>query len=76
MEADVLWSSVLTAAVGFMVWHMKTQHDELKRVTILLNKTREEYVSKADYNTAIDRMIDRLDALDAKLDRIFERKDT
>ncbi len=74
MEMDALWSSVLTAAIGFVVWWIKSTHDELKRVTILLNKTREDYISKEDYNANVNRLIDRLDALDAKLDRMLERK--
>ena len=74
MEMDALWSSVLTAAIGFVVWWIKSNHDELKRITILLNKTREDYISKDDYNANVNRLIDRLDALDAKLDRMLERK--
>jgi predicted DNA-binding protein YlxM (UPF0122 family) len=42
----------------------------------LLNRTREEvakeYVTKAEVHNDINRVIDRLEALDAKLDRIME----
>ena len=78
MELDALWSSLLTGALGFMVWWVKSQHDELARVSILLNKTREElakeYSTKIESNTSIDRVIARLDALDAKMDRILETR--
>jgi|TARA_R110002012_G_scaffold26269_1_gene85687 hypothetical protein len=77
MELESLWSSGLTAVLGFVVWWAKAQHDELKRVQILLNRTREElakeYSTKVESNTSIDRVIARLDALDAKMDRILER---
>tara|TARA_Y100000361_G_C11161844_1_gene347976 strand:- start:1907 stop:2140 length:234 start_codon:yes stop_codon:yes gene_type:complete len=77
MEMDALWSAALTGGLGFIVWWVKNQHDELKRVSILLNKTREElakeYSTKIESNTSIDRVIARLDALDAKMDRILER---
>jgi hypothetical protein len=77
MEMEALWSSGLTAVLGFVVWWAKAQHDELKRVQILLNRTREElakeYSTKVESNTSIDRVIARLDALDAKMDRILER---
>ena len=77
MEMDALWSAALTGGLGFIVWWVKNQHDELKRVSILLNKTREElakeYSTKIESNTSIDRVITRLDALDAKMDRILER---
>ena len=78
MEIDALWSSLLTGALGFMVWWVKSQHDELKRVSILLNKTREElakeYSTKIESNASIDRVIARLDALDSKMDRILETR--
>ena len=78
MELDALWSSLLTGALGFMVWWLKSQHDELARISILLNKTREElakeYSTKIESNTSIDRVIARLDALDAKMDRILETR--
>ena len=77
MELESLWRSGLTAVLGFVVWWAKAQHDELKRVQILLNRTREElakeYSTKVESNTSIDRVIARLDALDAKMDRILER---
>tara|TARA_R110001599_G_scaffold10960_1_gene52883 strand:- start:542 stop:775 length:234 start_codon:yes stop_codon:yes gene_type:complete len=77
MEMDVLWNYGLTAAIGFVVWWAKNQHDELKRVQILLNRTREElakeYSTKVESNTSIDRVIARLDALDFKMDRMLER---
>ena len=77
MEMEALWSAGLTGGLGFILWWVKYHHDELKRVYILLNKTREElakeYSTKIESNTSIDRVITRLDALDAKMDRILER---
>ena len=77
MNMDALWSAGLTGGLGFILWWVKNQHDELKRVQILLNRTREElakeYSTKIESNTSIDRVIARLDALDAKMDRILER---
>lgn len=77
MEMDALWSAGLTAVIAFVLWWVKAQHEELKRVQILLNRTREElakeYSTKVESNTSIDRVIARLDALDAKMDRILER---
>ena len=78
MELDALWSSILTGGLGFLIWWVKSQHDELKRVSILLNKTREElakeYSTKVESNASIDRVLARLDALDSKIDRILEAK--
>jgi hypothetical protein len=54
---------------------IRTNATELKRVDILLNKTREEvarnYVTKEEFAISIDRVIDRLDKLDAKMDKLI-----
>lgn len=56
----------------------KETKDELGRVTILLNRTREEvakeYVTKVEVHADINRVLDRLDRLDEKLDRLMENK--
>ena len=73
MYIDIAMGLIIT--VGG--WWCKNQHDELKRVTILLNRTREEiakeYVSVTRQQSDMDRVIDRLDRLEGKLDRLIER---
>jgi hypothetical protein len=72
----MLWNIVLTAAFAAMSWFAKTMWAEQQRLSILLNRTREEvakeYVTKAEVHNDMNRVIDRLEALDAKLDRIME----
>lgn len=72
----MLWNMVLTAAFAAMSWFAKTMWAEQQRLSILLNRTREEvakeYVTKAEVHNDMNRVIDRLEALDAKLDRIME----
>jgi Tfp pilus assembly protein PilO len=78
MAPEMIWSSVLTAAIGLLAWTFKSRSDELSRIGILVNKTREElakeYVTKAEVHADINRVLDRLETLDAKLDRLMERK--
>jgi len=73
----MLWNVILTAGIGLVSWFARTTWAELQRVTILLNRTREEmakeYVTKAEVHADINRVIQRLEALDAKLDRLMER---
>ena len=52
MGMDALWNVLLTAGFRFIIWWAKTQHDELKRVTILINRTREELAK--EYSTKTD----------------------
>lgn len=74
----MLWNTVLSLLLGLIGWVLKDRSDELNRVTILLNRTREEvakeYVTKAEVHADINRVMARLEVLDAKLDRIMESR--
>lgn len=77
MTPEMIWSAVLTAAISVAGWFMKVNAEELKRLQILLNRTREEmakeYVTKAEVHADINRVITRIDNLDAKIERLLER---
>jgi len=77
VEVEILWNAVLTLILGVVGWLLKSWADELQRLQILLNRTREEvakdYVTKAEVHADINRVITRLEALDAKIDRLMER---
>lgn len=72
----MLWNTVLSLGIGLLTWILKEKSDDLARVTILLNKTREEvakeYVTKVEVHSEINRVMTRLEVLDAKLDRLIE----
>ena len=76
MEMDGLtfWNIIVTLVIAPIVYNIKTNATELKRVDILINKTREEiakdYVTKSELTVSIDRVIDRLDRLDEKIDKL------
>ena len=71
-----IWNTVLTVLIGLLSWVLKEKATELKRVEILLNKTREEvakeYVTKVEVHTDINRVLDRLDRLEMKLDAVIK----
>jgi archaellum component FlaC len=77
MDMGLLWSGGLTVVLGIIGWALRSFLTEMQRIQILLNRTREEmareYVTKAEVNTDIDRVMDRLDRLDEKLDRLMAR---
>jgi len=79
----MLWNLLLTAILGLVGWFATNIHKVQNRLSVLLNKTREEIVhsqlniaekyARKDETTAnFERIVDRLDALDAKLDRFLE----
>jgi Tfp pilus assembly protein PilO len=77
MEMDALLNIIFAAVISGLGWWIKSQHDEIKRVTILLNRTREEiakeYVTKSDNTVVLDRVMVRFDRLEEKIDRLMER---
>jgi predicted DNA-binding protein YlxM (UPF0122 family) len=75
MESTV-WNLLLTGAVGVLGYFLREKSEEITRLNILINKTREEiakeYVTKTEVHTDINRVLDRLDRLELKLDRFME----
>lgn len=75
MESTV-WNLLLTGAVGVLGYFLREKSEEITRLNILINKTREEiakeYVTKVEVHTDINRVLDRLDRLEIKLDRFME----
>lgn len=74
----MLWNVALTFVSALILMWVKSVNEETKRVQILLNKTREEmpkeYVTKADVHNDMNRVIQRLDRLDAKLDEFMKEQ--
>jgi hypothetical protein len=66
----MVWNFVLTAIVGVMGFMLKGRFDELSRLGVLLNRTREEiardHITRAEMNTVVEKLGDRFD-------RAFER---
>jgi hypothetical protein len=71
----LLWNIILSGVVGISGWVLREKSAEIIRLSILLNRTREEiakeYVTKTESHADIDRVLDRLDRLDEKLDRLM-----
>lgn len=76
MSEVMLWNTVLSVLLGLTGWVLKEKSSELNRISILLNRTREEvakeYVTKVEVHADINRVMTRLEVLDAKLDRLIE----
>jgi hypothetical protein len=78
----MLWNVALSAIVGLMIFMLKSKMDELDRLSILLNKTREEvardHITRAEVRSDIEKLMERFDAgidrLENKIDQL--RKET
>jgi|TARA_B100000902_G_scaffold37082_2_gene44355 hypothetical protein len=73
-----MWNVLLTIVIAPIVYSIRQNFVELKRIDVLLNKTREEvaknYVTKDEMENNTDRVIRMLNKLEAKLDKLFEVK--
>ncbi len=74
----MLWNVALSFISALILMWVKATVDEMKRIQILLNRTREEiakeYVTKSDVHSDINRVIQRLDRLDEKLDAFMKEQ--
>ena len=74
----VVWNTALSFVSAVLVFVIKTHVDEVRRISILLSKTREEnaekFVTRGDVHNDINRVIHRLDKLDEKLDAFMKEQ--
>jgi hypothetical protein len=66
----MVWNIVLTAVVGLMGFLLKSRFDELSRISILLNRTREEVARDHITRREVD---DRVEKLVTHMDQRFNR---
>ena len=75
---SMLWNMGLSVVIAVMGFFLKEKSAELSRITILLNRTREEiakeYVTRADVHHDINRVLDRLDRFETKLDTFMKEQ--
>ena len=74
----LLWNIFLTLVVAPILFSIRQNTAEIKRLDILLNKTREEmakeYVTKFELRDGMKDIMDRIEKIDEKLDKLFEVK--
>ena len=71
-----LWNVLLTTFVGLLAWNLKEKSSELSRITILLNRTREEIardnVTQAEIDKIVAHLDSRFDKLNDKIDAFIK----
>ena len=66
----MLWNLMLTVVVGIIGYILKDKFDELQRLNILLNRTREEIARDNVTQAELDRIVTHLDTRDRKSTRL------
>jgi hypothetical protein len=72
-----LWTGGLTIFMALIGYIMHEKFNELNRISILLNKTREEVardnVTKAEVDRIVEHMDARFNKLENKIDQLIQR---
>ena len=74
MDNMMLWNILLTVLISAFGWAFSKMFSEVKRLQILLNKTREEYLPRDDAQSQTTQILEQLRRLEEKLDRFIERQ--
>ena len=73
---DIFWNIIITLVLAPILYSIRQNTYEAKRLDILLNKTREElardYVTKNELRDDMENLMTRLEKLDEKIDKLFE----
>jgi hypothetical protein len=74
----MVWNILITLVFVPILNSIRVNTQELKRLEILVNKTREElakeYVTKIELRNDMGILMDRIDKIGEKLDKLFEVK--
>ena len=76
VDINLVWNGALSLFVGLFAYVAHEKFSELARITILLNRTREEIardnVTKAEVDRITDHIDQRFNRLESKLDQLIE----
>jgi len=72
VEMTNLIDMLLGVIVAGGAWFLVGMSNELKRLTILVNRTREDYATKTELRDDMDRLMEAIHRLEDKLDRVLQ----
>ena len=73
MEMTSLIDTLICLFVAGLAWFLKEQNGEQKRLSILVNKTREEYATRNEVREDMSRVMEALHRVEDKLDRALNK---
>ena len=75
LDLNTAWSAILSLVIGLLGYMMNEKFRELARMSILLNKTREEVardnVTQAEIDKITNHTDQRFNKLEAKIDQLL-----
>jgi hypothetical protein len=77
LDLNTIWSATLTLLVSVLAYIVNDKLSELARISILLNKTREEVardnVTKAEVDRITSHIDQRFNKLEEKIDQLIRQ---
>lgn len=70
----IFWNVVLTLIIAPAFWTFRTLMAEVKRIDILLNRTREDYATRQEMRDDMKVVVDALHRVEDKLDRVLSKE--
>lgn len=74
MSSMMFWNILLTLVVAPAFWMFRSLMAEVKRVDILLNRTREDYATKNELREDMQQVMGALHRVEDKLDRALSKE--
>ena len=77
MDATIIWNVVLTLLIGVVGFFMSSKFRELDRISIRLNRTREEvardHITRTEFRADMKELLERFDRIESKIDNLRSR---
>ena len=73
MDGIMFWNIVLTLVIAPAMWAFRQMYAEVKRLQILLNKTREDYATRIELRDDMTRMMEAMHRIEDKIDRLMSK---
>ena len=70
----IFWNVVLTLIIAPAFWTFRNLMQAVKRVDILLNRTREDYATRKEMRDDMKVVVDALHRVEDKLDRVLSKE--
>ena len=73
MDSMMFWNLLLTLVIAPALWVFRSLIAEVKRIDILLNRTREDYATRSELKEDMQQELQALHRVEDKLDRVLGR---
>ena len=76
-ESAMIWNLILSGFAGAVVWWIRGVNTKLDEARVLISKTREEfakeYARRDEVERDMQKLMDRFDKIETKIDNMIER---